>query len=101
MMKWLRNLIAAIYFAAIYFKDTSEEQPDPLNENDVGYNPFDRIDAQALWVVYSDGEIEAIPMTRELKIDVFGRVYFKEHNKWVVQEDIVEVHFNADNIRIG
>lgn len=99
MKTWLRNLVGAILFVYMYF--TSTDPVDELSEEDVGYDPFDRIDRQALWVVYTDGEIEALPMTLDVKIDMFGRVFFKEHNKWVIQEDIVEIHFNADNIRIG
>lgn len=54
-------------------------------------------------VVYTNGEVEVLPLEREVKIGLDGVVYFKDRskNKWIPYPEIVELVFTVRERREG
>jgi hypothetical protein len=51
-------------------------------------------------VIYINGDIEVLPLEREVKIGTDGTVYFKDpvKNKWIPYPEIVEIVFTVSRM---
>lgn len=77
---WILNIIS------VYGNPSPDECPEH-----VGF---------PIYVIYINGEIEVLPLEREVKIGLDGTIYFKDpvKNKWIPYPDIVELVFTASRM---
>lgn len=70
------------------FNRKSVEETD----NEEHYEPLDD-DKPSLGYRDHKGVWRDLPMNKEIKIDREGNVFFKEHNKWIIQHDVTGIDF--------